>query len=152
MKIKIFFAALLTLTMLTAQAQCLTRNHIDIANKVFEGNLKTSDFAGNLFITVDTVNSELATVPSEYYEFSDPADLIKTFNRVMKSLKIEGSFFNYYESFNNSLYNSPLHQSFLVNSANYTYVIDICNYPDDVTKIRGLTIAKLNDKLDRNSF
>jgi hypothetical protein len=152
MKTKIFFIAILTLTMLTVQAQCLTRKHINIANKVFEGNLKNSDFAGNLFLTVDTVNSELATVPSEYYEFNDPADLIKTFNRVMASIEIEGPFFNYYESFNNSLYNSPLHQSFLVNSSKYTYVIDICNYPNDVTKIEGLTISKLNDKRDRNSY
>jgi hypothetical protein len=151
-KIKILLVIVLAFFNLVTSAQCLTRKHIDIANKVFEGNLKTSDFEGNLFLTVDTVNSELATVPSEYYEFNDPADLIKTFNKVMKSIRIEGTFFNYYESFNNSLYNSPLHQSFLVNSAKHTYVIDICNYPNDITKIEGLTIVKLNDKKDRNTY
>jgi hypothetical protein len=152
MKTKIFFAAILTLTVLTAQAQCLTRTYVNIADDVFSGNLKTSDFAGNLFITVDTVNSELATVPSEYYEFSDPSDLIETFNKVMASIEIDSTFFNYYESFNNSLYNSPLHQSFLVNSSKYTYLIDIWNNSNDVTKIEGLTIVKLNDKKDRNSY
>jgi hypothetical protein len=152
MKTYIIIGLVLTLIVFRSSSQCLTRKHIDIANKVFEGNLKTSDFEGNLFLTVDTVNSELATFPSDYYEFSDPADLIKTFNKVMKSIKIEGTFFNYYESFNNSLYNSPLHQSFLVNSAKHTYVIDICNYPNDITKIEGLTIVKLNDKKDRNTY
>jgi hypothetical protein len=152
MKTKIFFAAILTLTVLTAPAQCLTRTYANIANNVFSGNLKTSDFAGNLFITVDTVNSASTTVPSEYYEFTDPSDLIKTFNQAMASIEIDSTFFNYYEHFNNSLYNSPLHQSFLVNSANYTYRIDIWNNPNDVTKIEGLTIVKSPDQIERTIY
>jgi hypothetical protein len=152
MKTKIFFAAILTLTVLTAQAQCLTRTYVNIADDVFSGNLKTSDFAGNLFITVDTVNSASLQVTSEFYEFTNPDELIKTFNHVMASIKVDGGFFNYYEHFNNSLYNSPLHQSFLVNSANCTYRIDIWNNPNDVTKIEGLTIIKSPDQIERTIY
>ena len=152
MKKQIFLAAILSLSVLTATAQCLTRNYVSIANTVFSGKLETSDFAGNLFITIDTVNSETVAVPSEYTEFSDPAQLIKTFNQAMASIKIDGNYFNYYEHYSNSLYNSPLHQSFLVNNDNYTYRIDIWNNPEDITKIEGLTIVRYSEKLDRTPY
>lgn len=152
MKTKIFLAAILSLSVLTSTAQCLTRNHVDIANTVFSGNLKPADFAGNVFITIDTVNSERVETASEYTEFSEPAQLIKSFNSAMKSIGIEGNYFNYYEHFNNSLYNSPLHQSFLVNNSKYTYRIDIWNNPEDVTKIEGLTIVRYNEQIERTSY
>ena len=95
MKTKIFLAVILSLSVLTASAQCLTRTYIDIANTVFSGNLQESDLSGNLFITVDTVNSESLKVASEYTEFSEPASLIKEFNRVMAGIKVDWNFFNY---------------------------------------------------------
>lgn len=152
MKTKIFLAVILSLSVLTASAQCLTRTYIDIANTVFSGNLQESDLSGNLFITVDTVNSESLKVASEYTEFSEPASLIKEFNQVMAGIKVDGNFFNYYEHFNNSLYNSPLHQSFLVNTINSTYRIDIWNNPADVTKIEGLTIVKYGEQIERTQY
>jgi len=152
MKTKIFLAVILSLGMLTVSAQCLTRNYVGIANTVFSGNLKTSDFSGNLFITIDTVNSESLKVASEYKEFSDPVELIKTFNTTMQSIGIDGDFFNYYEHYNNSFYNSPLHQSFLVNTFNDTYRIDIWNNPEDISKIEGLTIVRYGSQIERTSY
>lgn len=149
---KIFLAAILTLTVLSVSAQCLTRTYIDIANTVFSGNLQESDLSGNLFTTVDTVNSESLKVASEYTEFSEPADLIKEFNQAMSAIKIDGNFFNYYEHFDNSLYNSPLHQSFLVNTLTSTYRIDIWNNPADITKIEGLTIIKYGEQIKRTQY
>lgn len=70
----------------------------------------------------------------------------------MKSIGIIGGFFNYYEFINNSLYNSPLHQSFLVNNSRHTYRIDIWNNPNNVTKINGLSIVRYNELLERTNY
>lgn len=152
MKIKILLIIVLGLFNLISFAQCETRNYIDIANKVFTGNLKNSDFEGDLFFTIDTVNSERVEVPSSYTEFSDPLKLIESFNQTMKSIGIIGGFFNYYEFINNSLFNSPLHQSFLVNNSRHTYRIDIWNNPNNVTKINGLSIVRYNELLERTNY
>lgn len=50
MKIKILLIIVLGLFNLISFAQCETRIYIDIANKVFTGNLKNSDFEGDLFL------------------------------------------------------------------------------------------------------
>jgi hypothetical protein len=105
----------LVFTVFSSYSQCLTSKHINIANKVFEGNLKSNDFDGNLFLTIDTVNAWSLSVPSEYSEFSESSELTKSFYKAMNSINVVGRFFNYYESFNNSLYNSPLHLMFIVN-------------------------------------
>jgi hypothetical protein len=139
----------LVLIVFSSYSQCLTSKHINIANKVFEGKLKANDFDGNLFITIDTVNAESPNVPSLYFEFDKSSELIEIFNQTMVSINVDGSFFNYYEMFNNSLYNSPLHLRFLVNNSKYTYVIDIWNNPNNITKIEGLTIRKSNDQVER---
>lgn len=146
MKTSIIIGLVLTLNVFRSSSQCITRKHIDIANKVFEGKLKAKDFEGKLFLTIDIVNSESLNVPSHCYEFIESYELIDLFNQAMISINAEGSFFNYYELFNNSLYNSPLHQSFLVNNSKYTYMIDIWNNPKNITKIEGLTIRKLNEQ------
>jgi len=149
MKKQILITAILALTVLTTNAQCLTREYISIANKVFTGNLKDSDFAGTLFVTIDTTNSESLAVASNYFECKTPAEAIKIFTRTMASIKVDGNFFNYYEQINNSFYRVRLHQSFLMNTANYTYKVDIWNNAQDITKIEGLTIMRYNEKLER---
>ena len=146
---KIILGLILALTVFKSSSQCLTRKHIDIANKVFEGKLKAEDFEGNLFITIDTVSAESPNVPSVYFEFDKSSELIEIFNQAMTSINAEGNFFNYYEMFNNNLYNSPLHQSYLVNNSKQTYKIDIWNNPTNITKIEGLTIRKSNDQVER---
>jgi hypothetical protein len=152
MKTSIIIGLVLTLTVFRSSSQCLTSKYINIANKVFEGKLTAKDFEGKLFLTIDTVNAESLNVPSLYYEFIESSELIELFNQAMVSINIKGSFFNYYESFNNSLYNSPLHQSFLVNSSKYTYLIHIWNNPKNITKIEGLTISKLNEQQERTNY
>lgn len=152
MKTQIFLGLILAFTSITSYSQCLTRKHINIANKVFEGKLKAKDFEGKLFLTIDTVNSESLNVSSLYFEFDKSSELIKEFNKAMVSINAEGSFFNYYEMFNNSLYNSPLHQTFQVNNSKCTYVIDIWNNPKNITKIEGLTIRKLSEKQERTNY
>jgi hypothetical protein len=51
------------------KAQCLTRKYIDIAEKVFDRKLTRDDFAGNLFLTIDTVAYDDVSIPSIYLEY-----------------------------------------------------------------------------------
>lgn len=154
---KIFFSlAYLSLTAL-ANAQCVTHKYVGLANKVFTGNLTTDDFkpaalTGNLFLTIDTTQDGDYSTPASYITFTNANELINYFSSFMKSIKVEGNYFNYYEMVNNSLFNSPLHQSFLVNSANNTYLIDIWNNPNDITKIQGLTVVRYDYKLQRTPY
>ena len=143
MKTTIILGLVFALTVFRSSAQCLTRTYINLANKVFTGNLESKDFEGKLFLTIDTVNAESPNVPSLYFEFDKSSELIEIFNQAMVSINVEGNFFNYYEMFNNSLYNSPLHQGYLVNNSKQTYKIDIWNNPTNITKIEGLSIIKL---------
>ena len=149
MKTTIILGLVFTLTVFRSSAQCLTRTYINLANKVFTGNLESKDFEGNLFLTIDTVNAESPNVPSLYFEFDKSSELIEIFNQAMTSINAEGNFFNYYEMFNNNLYNSPLHQSYLVNNSKQTYKIDIWNNTTNITKIEGLSIIKLNYQIER---
>jgi len=146
---KIILGLILVLTVFKSSSQCLTRKHIDIANKVFSGKLKNADFEGKLFLTIDTVSAESPNVPSVYFEFDKSSELIEIFNQAMTSINVEGNFFNYYEMLNSSLYNSPLHQSYLVNNSKQTYKIDIWNNTTNITKIEGLSIIKLNYQIER---
>ena len=100
---KIILGLILVLTVFKSSSQCLTRKHIDIANKVFSGKLKNADFEGKLFLTIDTVSAESPNVPSVYFEFDKSSELIEIFNQSMISINVDGSFFNYYEMFNNNL-------------------------------------------------
>lgn len=105
---------------ISLNAQCLTRNYIHIADRVFTCNLSLSDFEGN-FISIDTVNSGKLDIPSTYIECKNAKDVIQNWTQITKSVNSIGSYFNYYEMINNTLYNSPLHLSFLINSMEYTY-------------------------------
>lgn len=157
MKKSIITAVLLSLVALTATAQCLTHKYVSIADKVFSGNLTSADFmpsdlTGEFFLTIDTTKDGDFATPASYTTFKNPSELIKSYKEFMSSIKVEGDYFNYYEMINNSLFNSPLHQSFLINDENSTYLVDIWNNPNDVTKIQGLTIARYDYKLDKTPY
>lgn len=152
MKNRLIFTIVLSLVTSFTNAQCFTRQYINIAEKVFSEQLTDSDFTGNLFITIDTANSIDLRVPSLYFECAEASELITIFKNTMSKIKVDGNFFNYYEHFNNTLYNAPLHQSYLINDSSYTYKIDIWNNPEDVTKIEGLTLIRLNQKLQKTPY
>lgn len=134
-------------------AQCETHFYLNIAQSVFNHQIKPSDFPnGRLFLTIDTVDASNPNVKSECIDYYKPADLIKKFYKVFNHIKIEGSFYNYYEFINFSVFPSPLHQSFLINTVNNTFMIDIWNNKDDVLKIDGLTIVKLDSKRSRTPY
>jgi hypothetical protein len=136
-----------------ANAQCATREYIDIANKVFKLELNKDDFSSSgLFVTMDTINGHDKNAPSAYTEYSSPEPVIEAFAAFIKSKQFDGNFFNYYELFDNFLYKSPLHQSFLVNDSTNTYKIDIWNNAQDITKIDGLTISKYPMKLAKTPY
>jgi hypothetical protein len=135
------------------QAQCLTRKHIDLANKVFALRIKPSDFQeGNVFLTLDTINSNDINAPTDYTIHKSPKPLLKKFLGFMKSRNWDGGFYNYYELFNSPFYDSPLHQSFLVNDESHTYKIDIWNSKSDTSKIEGITVGKYPVKLEKTPY
>lgn len=112
MKKPIYFLCLIFLISNIIKGQCKTRIHIDLAEKVFNGQLTKSDFSKeNLFITIDTINSTDVNGLIIYSEQKDPEGIIKMFYNVMNNINLEGSFFNYYELIDCVFYPSPLHQS-----------------------------------------
>jgi len=146
MRKKFYFFISVILIAGIIKAQCETRIYIELAQKVFNRHLKSSDFSNEtLFITIDTAgfNNIDAIL---YAEQKNPEDIILMFYKTMDSIKIESTFFNYYELINCGIYPSPLHQSFLVNNFEVTFKIDIWNNKDDITKIDGLTIQKYTVK------
>lgn len=152
MKKLIFIFAMVTLS-LSANAQCETRIHEALAKKVFNVTLTRADFSeSGLFMTLDTINSHDKDAESSYFEYESAKTLIKSFAKFMKSKKFEGGYFNYYELFDNYLYRSPLHQSFMVNDKTNTYRIEIWNNAKDITKIDGITVAKYPMKLARTPY
>ncbi len=147
MKNTVYFICLIFLISNIIKGQCKTRIHIDLAKKVFNGQLTKSDFSkDNLFITIDTINSTDFNGFVVYSEQKDPEEIIKMFYNVMNNINLEGSFFNYYELIDCVFYPSPLHQSYLVNNAEVTFKVDIWNNKDDIAKIDGLTIQKYTIK------
>lgn len=150
---KILLILIATAFISKANAQCETREYVGIANKVFSLDLNKEDFSSSsLFLTMDTVNGHNKNAPSSYSEYDSPEPVIESFTNFIKSKKFEGTFFNYYELFDNYLYKSPLHQSFLVNDETSTYKIDIWNNAQDITKIDGLTVSKYPMKLQRTPY
>jgi hypothetical protein len=148
MKTLIFALAVITISISTF-GQCETRKYISISQKIFDHTLSSSDFSNEiLFLTVDTVDALNPNQNSEYKEYTSSKTILKDFYQIFDFLKKEGSFFNYYEFINYSVYPSPLHQSFLMNIRTDTYKIDIWNNKDNVFKIDGLTIQKLEKKVE----
>lgn len=145
---KLIFTLIAITIVLAAIGQCETRKYISIAKKVFDHKLSSSDLSNEiLFLTIDTIDASNPTQNSEYREYTSSKIVLKDFYQIFDLLKKEGSFFNYYEFINYSLYPSPLHQGFLVNTKTETYKIDIWNNKDNIFKIDGLTIQKLEQKI-----
>jgi hypothetical protein len=153
MKKLILIFILAVITTFSTFGQCETRKYISIAQKVFDHRLSSSDFSNEiLFLTIDTIDASNPNQNSEYREYTSSKIVLKEFYQIFDLLKKEGSFFNYYELINYSVYPSPLHQSFLVNTKTDTYKIDIWNNKDNIFKIDGLTIQKLEKKVERTIY
>lgn len=150
---KLIFTLIAVTIYISTFGQCETRKYISIAQKVFDHRLSSSDFSnGVLFLTIDTLDASNPNQNSEYREYTSSKIVLKDFYQIFDLLKKEGSFFNYYEFINYSVYPSPLHQSFLVNTKTDTYKIDIWNNKDNIFKIDGLTIQKLEKKVERTIY
>jgi hypothetical protein len=150
---KLIFTLIAVTIYISTFGQCETRKYISIAQKVFEHQLSSSDFSNEvLFLTIDTIDALNPNQNSEYREYTSSKIVLKEFYQIFDLLKKEGSFFNYYEFINYSVYPSPLHQSFLVNTRTDTYKIDIWNNKDNISKIDGLTIQKLEKKVERTIY
>lgn len=150
---KLIFTLIAVTIYISTFGQCETRKYISIAQKVFDHQLSSSDFSNEvLFLTVDTIDALNPNQNSEYKEYTSSKIILKEFYQIFDLLKKEGSFFNYYEFINYSVYPSPLHQSFLVNTRTDTYKIDIWNNKDNISKIDGLTIQKLEKKVERTIY
>ena len=144
---KLIFTLIAITIVLAAIGQCESRKYISTAQKVFDHKLSSSDLSnGVLFLTIDTID---ASTPgnSEYREYTSSKNMIAEFYHTFDFIKKEGNFFNYYEFINYSVYPSPLHQSFLMNNKTDTYKIDIWNNKENIFKIDGLTIQKLEQKI-----
>jgi hypothetical protein len=150
---KFILSLISSLITIVGFGQCETRDYINIAHKVFNHKLSSSDIStGVLFLTIDTVDATNINSKSLYIEYDSARDLVINFYKVFDAIKKDGNFFNYYEFINYSVYPSPLHQSFLINSDIITYKIDIWNNKDDISKIDGLTIQKLQSKVERTPY
>ena len=144
---KLIFTLIAITIVLAAIGQCETRKYISIAKKVFDHKLSSSDLSNeNLFLTIDTVDALNPNQNSEYKEYTSSKNMIAEFYYTFDFLKKTGNFFNYYELINYSVYPSPLHQSFLMNTKTDTYKIDIWNNKENIFKIDGLTIQKIRAK------
>ena len=150
---KLIFTLIAVTIYISTFGQCETRKYISSAQKIFDHKLSSSDFSNEiLFLTIDTIDASNPNQNSEYREYTSSKIVLKDFYQIFDLLKKEGSFFNYYEFINYSLYPSPLHQSFLVNTKTDTYKIDIWNNKDNIFKIDGLTIQKLEKKVERTIY
>lgn len=134
-------------------SQCKTQTYILLAESVFNKQIREFDFSKEtLFLTIDTINSSDFFADRTYVEYTDSKKLIKHFYETIGQIKVEGDFFNYYELINNPVYPSPLHQSYLINTATNTYKVDIWNNHNNIFKIDGLTIVKLKVKYERTPY
>ena len=135
-------------------AQCETHNYEYIAKKVFGRTLVSSDFSysGIYFLTIDTLDASEFNIASDYREYLSWDSLNDDFNTFMKTKTWDGYYYNYYELINNSFYSSPLHLSFLVNDSFDTFMIDIWMDNVDFLKIQGITIMKLQQKLNKTPY
>jgi hypothetical protein len=106
-----------------------------------------SDFkSGKVFLTLDTTNMSDIFVASTYIETDKPTQVIKNFTRFIKSLKIEGSYYNYYELINSPFYESPLNISYVFNTITASYLVRIWTYKSDTSKIEGITVGRYSEK------
>jgi hypothetical protein len=85
-------------------------------------------------------------------ETENPELIIKNYKRFMKSLEIEGSYYNYYELFNSPFFDSPLHISYIINTKDASYLVRIWTDKDNTSKIEGITVGKYDQKMERTPW
>jgi len=138
---------ILTLIFSSTVAQCLTKKYKGRADSLFNLHITKSDFkSGKVFLTLDTTNMSDLSVASTYIETDNPTQVIKNFTRFIKSLKIEGSYYNYYELINSPFYESPLNISYVFNTITASYLVRIWTCKSDISKIEGITVGKYSVK------
>ena len=128
-----------------------TRKYEYRVQKLFNLELSAADFRkGKVFLTLDTINAQDPNIPSNYIQTYNPDTLVKCFKGFMKSIKIDGNYYHYYELFNSPFYESPLHLSYFINTDVATYHVEIWTDKDDTEKIEGLTVSKMNTKIKKS--
>ena len=103
-------------------------------------------------MTLDTTNMSDLNVASTFLETDNPDIIIKNYKRFMKTLKIEGSYYNYYELLNSPFYESPLIISYIINTKDASYLVRIWTDKDDTSKIEGITVGKYAQKMERTPW
>jgi hypothetical protein len=138
---------ILTLIFSFTFAQCLTKKYKGRADSLFNLQITKSDFkSGKVFLTLDTTNMSDISVASTYIETDKPTQVIKNFTRFIKSLKIEGGYYNYYELINSPFYESPLNISYVFNTISASYLVRIWTCKSDTSKIEGITVGRYSEK------
>jgi hypothetical protein len=133
--------------------QCPTKIHIKRAESLFNLQITKDNFRkGKVFLTLDTTNMSDLFTPSTFLETENPDLIIKNFKQFIKSLKIEGSYYNYYEIFNSPFYDSPLNISYIFNTEDASYLVKIWTDKDNISMIEGITVGKYENKLERTPW
>jgi hypothetical protein len=133
--------------------QCATRIHVSRADSLFNLQITKDNFRkGIVFLTLDTINMSDIYAPSNFLETENPELIIKNYKRFMKSLEIEGSYYNYYELFNSPFFDSPLHISYIINTKDASYLVRIWTDKDNTSKIEGITVGKCEQKMERTPW
>lgn len=133
--------------------QSETRIHVSRADSLFNLQITKNNFRkGKVFLTLDTTNMSDLNVASTFLETDKPDIIIKNYKRFIKTLKIEGSYYNYYELLNSPFYESPLIISYIINTKDASYLIRIWTDKDDTSKIEGITVGKYAQKMERTPW
>lgn len=156
-KLKIMKKVLFLLFVILSTLCGYSQNTKQLITGTFKGELKDAQFCKNgyYFITVDTVlqkniieNGQLVST-FEYNEYNKKSDITNNINEIMKYF----SFNDYYnlKEFKNvqtTIFGlSKIHISALSDKDGFTYLIDWWfSEENDYTKLKGITISKVNKK------
>lgn len=134
-------------------SQCETRQYVSRADSLFNLQITKDNFRkGKVFLTLDTINMSDVFAPSTYLETTDPSLIVKNYTRFIKSIRLEGTYYNYYELINSPFYESPLIISYFINTKTSSYFIRIWTDPNDTSKIEGLTVGKYPQKVEKTPW
>jgi hypothetical protein len=143
---KVLLLVLVTLSTLCGYSQDTKQLVIN----TLRGKLKESQFSkkGDYFINVDTVldkqNQSMFTFV--YNEYKTKNEMVANVNQLMSHFGFEG-YYNLQEFKNVPIFLSKTHISVLSNKGDHTYLIDWWfSEENDYTKLKGVTISKLNKK------
>jgi hypothetical protein len=150
-RITLLLIASLSLT--SSFSQCATHKYVSRADSLFKLQITKENFkSGTVFLTLDTTNMSDIFAPSNYIETTDPSVVIKNFVKFMKSIKVEGNYYNYYELINSPFYDSPLNISYVINTKADSYLIRIWTDKNDISKVQGITVGKYSTKQTRTPW